>query len=127
LDITTVYLVNDLMPALYSFFILLESVENISLSNPFTPENLAFFIAEKESVIFDPLLEGILSGIILGGKSCIMIFVFIWVRASFPRIRFDQLMSFCWTILLPLVIAFIILVPCILYSFEILPSNTIFF
>ena len=44
-------------------------------------------------------------------------------RASFPRIRFDQLMSFCWTVLLPLVIALIILVPCILYSFEIIPTN----
>jgi len=32
-------------------------------------------------------------------------------------------MSFCWTILLPIVIAFVILVPCILYSFDILPSN----
>lgn len=61
----------------------------------------------------------------LGFKSCIMIFVFIWVRASFPRIRYDQLMSFCWTILLPVVVAFIILVPCILYSFEILPCNII--
>jgi NADH-ubiquinone oxidoreductase chain 1 len=59
----------------------------------------------------------------LGLKSSIMIFIFIWVRASFPRIRFDQLMSFCWTILLPLVIGFIVLVPCIQYSFEILPSN----
>jgi len=37
-------------------------------------------------------------GLSLGLKSCIMIFVFIWARASFPRIRFDQLMSFCWTI-----------------------------
>ena len=71
----------------------------------------------------DPLIEGILDGLSLGLKACIMIFVFIWARASFPRIRFDQLMSFCWTILLPLVIAFIILVPCILYSFEIIPSN----
>jgi NADH-ubiquinone oxidoreductase chain 1 len=52
-----------------------------------------------------------------------MIFTFIWVRASFPRIRYDQLMTFCWTILLPIVIAFIVLVPCILYSFEIIPSN----
>ena len=71
----------------------------------------------------DPLIEGILNGLSLGLKACIMIFVFIWARASFPRIRFDQLMSFCWTILLPLVIAFIILVPCILYSFDIIPSN----
>jgi NADH-ubiquinone oxidoreductase chain 1 len=77
----------------------------------------------KESIFSDPLIEGLLYGLTLGVKSCIMIFVFIWARASFPRIRFDQLMSFCWTILLPLIIAFIILVPCILYSFEIIPTN----
>ena len=75
------------------------------------------------SIFSDPLAEGLIYGLALGIKSCIMIFIFIWARASFPRIRFDQLMSFCWTVLLPLVIAFVILVPCILYSFEILPSN----
>jgi len=79
----------------------------------------------NESVFTDPLLEGLVYGQTLGIKSCIMVFVFIWVRASFPRIRFDQLMSFCWTILLPIVIAFVVLVPCILYSFEIIPHNTI--
>ena len=72
---------------------------------------------------FNPLVEGIFHGIVLGLKSCIMIFIFIWARASFPRIRFDQLMSYCWTILLPIVIALIILVPCILYSFDIIPNN----
>ena len=74
-----------------------------------------------------PLLEGFIYGLSLGIKSCVMIFVFIWVRASFPRIRFDQLMSFCWVVLLPIVIAFIVLVPCILYSFEIIPSNVTLF
>jgi len=77
----------------------------------------------KESIFSDPLIEGLIYGLTLGVKSCIMIFIFIWARASFPRIRFDQLMSFCWTVLLPIVIAFVILVPCILYSFEIIPSN----
>jgi NADH-ubiquinone oxidoreductase chain 1 len=77
----------------------------------------------NENILSDPLIEGLLYGLTLGLKSCIMIFVFIWSRASFPRIRFDQLMSFCWTVLLPIVIAFVILVPCILYSFEIIPSN----
>jgi len=70
-----------------------------------------------------PLIEGMIYGLTIGIKSCIMVFVFIWVRASFPRIRFDQLMSFSWTILLPIVIAFIVLVPCIIYSFEIIPTN----
>jgi NADH-ubiquinone oxidoreductase chain 1 len=40
------------------------------------------------------LIEGMVFGLTIGIKSCIMIFIFIWVRASFPRIRFDQLMSF---------------------------------
>ena len=74
-----------------------------------------------------PLIEGMIYGLTLGIKSCIMIFIFIWVRASFPRIRFDQLMSFSWTILLPIVIALIIIVPCIIYSFEIISSNICLF
>ena len=71
-------------------------------------------------------IEGLLTGLSLGLKTCIMIFVFIWARASLPRIRFDQLMSFCWTVLLPIVIAFIVLVPCLLYGFEIIPNNVMF-
>jgi len=71
----------------------------------------------------NPLLEGLIYGLSLGIKSCIMIFVFIWVRASFPRIRFDQLMSFSWTILLPIVIAFVVVMPCIVYSYDIISIN----
>ena len=81
------------------------------------------YLGNKGVLFSDPILEGLVYGLSLGLKSCIMIFVFIWIRASFPRIRFDQLMSFCWTVLLPIVIAFIVVVPCILYSFEIIPSN----
>lgn len=68
-------------------------------------------------------LDGFCQAQPLAIKSCVMIFIFIWCRASFPRIRFDQLMSFCWTVLLPIVIALVILVPCILYSFDIIPTN----
>ena len=72
----------------------------------------------------NPFWEGFVHGLTLGIKSCILIFCFVWIRASFPRIRFDQLMSFCWTVLLPIIFAFIILVPCILYSFDLLPANS---
>ena len=72
---------------------------------------------------FNVLLDGLIFSLMLGLKSCLMIFVFIWARASLPRIRFDQLMSYCWTILLPIIIAFIILIPCVVYSLSLIPTN----
>jgi NADH-quinone oxidoreductase subunit H len=36
------------------------------------------------------------------GKMMLVITFFIWVRATLPRLRYDQLMSFGWKILLPL-------------------------
>jgi len=38
---------------------------------------IEYFINEKESILYDPFLEGIFCGLILGIKSCIMIFIFI--------------------------------------------------
>jgi NADH-ubiquinone oxidoreductase chain 1 len=77
-----------------------------------------FDILKNSSVI-----DGLLYGLVLGLKSSILIFIFIWTRASFPRIRFDQLMAFCWTVLLPILFALIILIPCILYTYSIFPIN----
>ena len=72
-----------------------------------------------------PLVDGAINGLVLGSKATAVVFLFIWVRASFPRIRYDQLLQVCWMVLLPLVFAIIILVPCIIYSFDLLPFNTI--
>lgn len=88
--------------------------------------NIDFFnniYSETNVNFFNVLLEGLIGSLMLGLKSCLMIFVFIWARASLPRIRFDQLMSYCWTILLPIIIAFIILIPCVVYSLCLIPTN----
>jgi NADH-ubiquinone oxidoreductase chain 1 len=81
------------------------------------------FFDVKETILYDFFINISSSPLNLAIKTSIFIFVFIWVRASFPRIRFDQLMSVCWTVLLPIIIAYVILIPCIVYGAAILPVN----
>lgn len=38
-------------------------------------------------------------------KTYLLIFLMMWIRWTFPRLRFDQLMTFCWAVLTPLAIA----------------------
>lgn len=42
-------------------------------------------------------------------KTFILVFVFIWVRGTYPRFRFDQLMYLGWKVLLPLALLNILL------------------
>jgi NADH-quinone oxidoreductase subunit H len=41
-------------------------------------------------------------------KIFVFIFIYIWVRGTLPRFRYDQLMSFGWKVLLPLAIVNIV-------------------
>jgi len=49
------------------------------------------------------------------GKICAFLFLYIWVRGTLPRFRFDQLMNFGWKFLLPLGIANIIVTILLVY------------
>jgi NADH-quinone oxidoreductase subunit H len=37
-----------------------------------------------------------------------------WVRWTFPRLRFDQLMNFCWKVMLPLSLANLLITALVL-------------
>ncbi len=85
--------------------------------------DIKLYFFQTDINIFTVLYQGLTYSLSLGLKSSFLIFVFIWVRASFPRIRFDQLMSYCWTVLLPIIIGFIILTPCIVFNLSLVPNN----
>jgi NADH-ubiquinone oxidoreductase chain 1 len=99
-----------------------------------------FFLAEYSSIVLFSCITAILffggynfpeiilnnsiinlQAIILGLKTCIFCFMFVWFRATLPRLRYDQLIDLCWVNILPIAVAFIIFVPSVLVAFDIAP------
>jgi NADH-quinone oxidoreductase subunit H len=56
----------------------------------------------------------------LGLKTILFLFLYIWVRAAFPRYRYDQLMRLGWKVFLPLSLAWVLFVAGILVAFDLL-------
>jgi NADH-quinone oxidoreductase subunit H len=55
-------------------------------------------------------------------KLCGLMFVFLWVRATFPRYRYDQLMRLGWKVFLPLTLVGVIVTAGALRLFGWLPA-----
>jgi NADH-quinone oxidoreductase subunit H len=57
-------------------------------------------------------------------KICFVMFFFFWVRATFPRYRYDQLMRLGWKVFLPLSLLWLVLTAGFLEAFNMLPGPT---
>lgn len=98
-----------------------------------------FFLGEYANMI---LMSGMTTILFLGGwlspipfvpftwipgpiwfilKVAICLFVFLWVRATLPRFRYDQLMQLGWKVFLPLSLAWLVLTASVLEIFGWLP------
>ncbi|MDB3955784.1 NADH-quinone oxidoreductase subunit NuoH [Alphaproteobacteria bacterium] len=56
-------------------------------------------------------------------KTSLMLFVFLWVRATFPRFRYDQLMRIGWKVFLPFSLLWVVLTSGFLIIFNLLPVS----
>jgi len=54
-------------------------------------------------------------------KIALCLFIFIWVRATFPRYRYDQLMRLGWKVFLPISLAAVAIVSGALLAFDLAP------
>ncbi|HER25581.1 MAG TPA: NADH-quinone oxidoreductase subunit H, partial [Rhodospirillales bacterium] len=55
-------------------------------------------------------------------KIAFVLFIFLWVRATFPRYRYDQLMRLGWKVFLPVSLAGVVVVAGVLVAFDLLPG-----
>jgi len=55
-------------------------------------------------------------------KIALMLFCFLWMRATFPRFRYDQLMRLGWKVFLPLSLAWLVLTAAVLVGMGWLPA-----
>jgi NADH:ubiquinone oxidoreductase subunit H len=96
----------------YANMILMSSLCTILFLGGWLPiVNLSFFQIIPGSVWFSL-------------KVLIFLFIYIWVRAAFPRYRYDQLMRIGWKVFLPLSLAWVVFVSGILIAFDWLPATT---
>jgi NADH-quinone oxidoreductase subunit H len=100
-----------------------------------------FFLGEYANMI---LMSGMTAVLFLGGwlppidvapfnwvpgiiwfalKICAVLFVFLWVRATFPRYRYDQLMRLGWKVFLPFSLFWLVLTSGVLVAFGWLPNQ----
>ena len=99
-----------------------------------------FFLGEYANMI---LMAGLTTILFLGGwlppmdivpftwipgpvwfafKIAAVLFVFLWVRATFPRYRYDQLMRLGWKVFLPMSLAAVAIVSGVLVAFDMAPG-----
>jgi NADH-quinone oxidoreductase subunit H len=92
-----------------------------------------FFLGEYSNMILMSSLTAILffggwlgpflpGSIWFGFKVVCVLFGFIWVRAAFPRYRFDQLMALGWKVFLPFLLGYYMWVAGFLYTLDWLPN-----
>ncbi len=55
-------------------------------------------------------------------KVCLVLFVYIWARATLPRYRYDQLMRLGWKVLLPISFGWLVLTAGVLVAFDLVPG-----
>jgi NADH:ubiquinone oxidoreductase subunit H len=98
----------------YSHIIFMSMLFVLLFLGGWLPFPIPFFLSFNDFFLIHPSL-------ILALKTSLIIYWFIWVRGTFPRMRYDQLMALLWKSYLPLSLGFVVFVASFLIVINGLP------
>ncbi|MFZ6747379.1 NADH-quinone oxidoreductase subunit NuoH [Undibacterium sp. Ren11W] len=90
----------------FAMFFLAEYANMILISAMASLMFLGGWSAPLDSIVFN----WIPGWIWLGMKTFVVVSMFIWARASFPRYRYDQIMRLGWKVFIPLTLVYLVIV-----------------
>ncbi|HUI02008.1 MAG TPA: NADH-quinone oxidoreductase subunit NuoH [Acidimicrobiales bacterium] len=61
-----------------------------------------------------PVLSWLIPILWFSGKTLVFLFVYVWLRAALPRLRYDQLMDLGWKVLIPLSLGWVLVLAAFL-------------
>ena len=101
----------------FALFFMAEYVNMFTVSVMCTVLFLGGWYVPGLGHIFDPgsIPYALVSHVAFIGKICAFLFLYIWIRGTLPRFRFDQLMNFGWKFLLPVALGNVILTIVIVF------------
>jgi NADH-quinone oxidoreductase subunit H len=102
----------------FALFFLGEYINMILMS----AMTVTLFLGGWQSPFAGDFMSFVPAGIWFILKICLCLFVFLWVRATFPRYRYDQLMRLGWKIFLPFSLLWVVLTAGYLVYTHQLPS-----
>ena len=96
----------------FAIFFLAEYANMILISALASVMFLGGWYSPIDSIVFN----WIPGWIWLGIKTFCVVSMFIWVRASFPRYRYDQIMRLGWKIFIPVTLIWLVLIACLMQT-----------
>jgi NADH-quinone oxidoreductase subunit H len=78
------------------------------------------YVDPNNPAVTNSLALCIVRGLVMFVKTLVVMFVFMWVRWSLPRFRFDQLMMLAWRALIPISLGLLVMTAVVLY---VVPSD----
>ena len=87
--------------------------------------DIPFWAGDNIAVLADGTVIGeptwwktVLTGLAFGIKTFAVVLVFMWIRWTLPRFRYDQLMNLGWKVFLPLLMAYIMGMAVLIYALD---------